>query len=143
MFTKYMNGDFEASDPLPSITSDLPPRRARAAWFDPNGVQKGFWSFNKSQQAWKLTLAANSTTNEAKRKLLFGTSQRVTLADAPWIPMFFVPARTGLGARSRTSTPSRAGGGIFGKSGKAEHRNVRGPLPPSWRPPETLPRNGR
>ena len=25
--------------------------------------------------------------------------QRLTLADAPWVPLFFVPARTGLGSK--------------------------------------------
>ena len=99
LFTKYMNGDYEASDPLPSITADvLVPDELALAWLDPKGVQKGFWSFYKSQKAWALTLAANSTTNEAKRKQLFGQMQRLTLADAPWVPLFFVPARTGLGA---------------------------------------------
>ena len=99
LFTKYMNGDYEASDPLPSITSDvLVPDELALAWFDPTGVQKGFWTFYKSQQAWKLTQAANSTTSEVARKRIFGQLQRLTLADAPWVPMFFVPARTGLGA---------------------------------------------
>ena len=76
LFTKYMNGDYEASDPLPSITSNVSSPTARAAWLDPNGVQKGFWTFYKSPQAWKLTLAANSTTDQAKRKQLFGRIQR-------------------------------------------------------------------
>jgi len=97
LFTKYMNGDYEASDPLPSITSDvLVPDELALAWLDPTGVQKGFWSFYKSPQAWKLTLAANSTTNEATRKKLFGQIQQLTMDDAPWVPLFFVPARTGL-----------------------------------------------
>jgi len=99
LFTKYMNGDYEASDPLPSITSDvLVPDELALAWLDPKGVQKGFWSFYKSQQAWKLTLRANSTTNEATRKRVFHQLQRQTLEDAPWVPLFYVPARTGLGA---------------------------------------------
>jgi peptide/nickel transport system substrate-binding protein len=99
LFTKYMNGDYVASDPLPSITADvLVPDELALAWLDPKGVQKGFWSFYKSQKAWTLTLAANSTTNEGKRKQLFRQLQRLTLADAPWVPLFFVPARTGLGA---------------------------------------------
>lgn len=97
LFTKYMNGDYEASDPLPSITADvLVPDELALAWLDPKGVQKGFWSFYKSQKAWALTLAANSTTNEAKRKKTFSQLQRLTLDDAPWVPLFFVPARTGL-----------------------------------------------
>jgi peptide/nickel transport system substrate-binding protein len=100
LFTKYMNGDYEASDPLPSITSDvLVPDELALAWLDPKGVQKGFWSFYKSQKAWDLTLAANSTTNEAQRKKIFGQIQRLTLDDAPWVPLFFVPARTGLGSK--------------------------------------------
>ena len=99
LFTKYMNGDYEASDPLPSITSDvLVPDELALAWLDPNGVQKGFWSFYKSNRAWALTLAANSTTNEAKRRQVFHRLQRLTLDDAPWVPLFFVPARTGLRA---------------------------------------------
>jgi peptide/nickel transport system substrate-binding protein len=97
LFTKYMNGDYQASDPLPSITSDvLVPDELALAWLDPKGVQKGFWSFYKSDAAWKLTQAANSTTNEAKRKQLFRQLQRLTLADAPWVPLFYVPSRTGL-----------------------------------------------
>ena len=100
LFTKYMNGDYEASDPLPSITADvLVPDELALAWLDPKGVQKGFWSFYKSQKAWDLTLAANSTTDEAKRKKVFGQIQRLTLDDAPWVPLFFVPARTGLGSK--------------------------------------------
>jgi peptide/nickel transport system substrate-binding protein len=100
LFTKYMNGDYEASDPLPSITADvLVPDELALAWLDPKGVQKGFWSFYKSQKAWDLTLEANSTTDEAKRKQVFGQMQRLTLADAPWVPLFFVPARTGLGSK--------------------------------------------
>ena len=42
---------------------------------------------------------ANSTTDEAKRKKVFGQMQRLTLDDAPWVPLFFVPARTGLGSK--------------------------------------------
>jgi peptide/nickel transport system substrate-binding protein len=100
LFTKYMNGDYQASDPLPSITADvLVPDELALAWLDPKGVQKGFWSFYKSQKAWNLTLQANSTTDEAKRKKVFGQMQRLTLDDAPWVPLFFVPARTGLGAK--------------------------------------------
>ena len=100
LFTKYMNGDYEASDPLPSITSDvLVPDELALAWLEPGGVQHGFWSYYTSKKAWSLTLAANSSTDEAKRKKLFGQIQRLTLQDAPWIPMFFVPARTGLGAK--------------------------------------------
>ena len=100
LFTKYMNGDYEASDPLPSITADvLVPDELALAWLDPKGVQKGFWSFYKSQKAWDLTLQANSTTDEAKRKQVFGQIQKLTLADAPWVPLFFVPARTGLGSK--------------------------------------------
>ena len=84
LFTKYMNGDYEASDPLPSITSDvLVPDELALAWLDPNGVQKGFWSFYKSPQAWNLTLAANSTTDEAKRKQLFGQIQQLTMDGRP------------------------------------------------------------
>ena len=97
LFTKYMNGDYEASDPLPTITSDvLVPDELALAWFDPKGVQKGFWSFYKSNKAWALTKGANGTTNQAKRKQLFGQLQKLTLDDAPWVPMFFVPARTGI-----------------------------------------------
>ena len=93
LFTKYMQGDYEASDPLPSITSDvLVPDELALAWLEPNGVQHGFWSYYTSRKAWALTLAANSTTDEAKRKKIFGQLQRLTLDDAPWVPMFFVPA---------------------------------------------------
>jgi peptide/nickel transport system substrate-binding protein len=74
------------------------PDELALAWLDPNGVQKGFWSFYKSNKAWALTLAANSTTNEAKRRQVFHRLQRLTLDDAPWVPLFFVPARTGLRA---------------------------------------------
>ena len=62
-------------------------------------MQQGFWSFYKSQKAWDLTLQANSTTDEAKRKKVFGQIQQLTLDDAPWVPLFFVPARTGLGSK--------------------------------------------
>ena len=42
LFTKYMNGDYEASDPLPSITSDvLVPDELALAWLDPNGRAEG------------------------------------------------------------------------------------------------------
>ena len=100
LFTKYMNGDYQASDPLPSITADvLVPDELALAWLDPKGVQKGFWSFYKSQKAWDLTLQANSTTDEATRKKVFGQIQKLTLEDAPWVPLFFVPARTGLGSK--------------------------------------------
>ena len=100
LFTKYMQGDYEASDPLPSITSDvLVPDELALAWLEPNGVQHGFWSYYTSKQAWALTLAANSTTNEAKRRHLFSQIQHLTLADAPWVPLFFVPARTGLSSK--------------------------------------------
>lgn len=100
LFTKYMQGDYQASDPLPTITSDvLVPDELALAWLEPNGVQHGFWSYYKSKKAWSLTLAANGTTNEAKRKRVFGRIQRLTLADAPWVPLFFVPARTGLSSK--------------------------------------------
>src|SRR4029078_2094894 len=95
--TKYTNGDYEASAPLPSITSDvLVPDEIALAWLDPKGVQKGFWSFYKSQKAWDLTLQANSTTDEAKRKKLFGQIPKLTLDGPPWVSMFFVPARNAL-----------------------------------------------
>ena len=143
LFTKYMNGDYEASDPLPSITSDvLVPDELALAWFDPNGVQKGFWSFYKSQQAWKLTLAANSTTNEAKRKLLFGRLQRVTLADAPWIPMFRARPHRSRGEGPELPHPRERVVESLGSLEKLSTEMSGGRHHRRGGPRQTLPRNG-
>ena len=121
LFTKYMNGDYEASDPLPSITADvLVPDELALAWLDPKGVQKGFWSFYKSQKAWDLTLQANSTTDEAKRKQVFGQIQKLTLATRRGCRCSSCRRAPGSGRRCRTSTRSRAAGGTSGRSGRAE-----------------------
>ena len=41
LFTKYMNGDYEASDPLPTITADvLVPDELALAWLDPKACSR-------------------------------------------------------------------------------------------------------
>ena len=113
--------------PAASITADvLVPDELALAWLDPNGVQKGFWSFYKSQKAWDLTLAANSTTDEAKRKKLFGQMQRSRSPTRRGCRCSSCPRAPDSARRSRTSTRSRAAGGTSGRSGRAEQR-VRGP----------------
>ena len=100
LFTKYMNGDYEASDPLPSITADvLVPDELALAWLDPKGVQKGFWSFYKSQKAWDLTLAGELDDGRGEAQAGLRPDPAADARDAPWVPLFFVPARTGLGSK--------------------------------------------
>ena len=128
LFTKYMNGDYEASDPLPSITADvLVPDELALAWLDPKGVQKGFWSFYKSQEAWELHARGELDDGRGEAQAgLRPDAERHARRRAVGAAVLRARAHRARRRRSRTSTRSRAAGGTSGRSGRAEH-DVRGP----------------
>ena len=74
LFTKYMNGDYEASDPLPSITvRRARARRARARVARPErACRRASGRSTRARRRGSSRSPANSTTNEAKRKQVFG-----------------------------------------------------------------------
>ena len=122
LFTKYMNGDYEASDPLPAITADvLVPDELALAWLDPKGVQKGFWSFYKSQKALGSSRSRRTrrrTRRSASRSSGRSSSSRSTTPRG--CRCSSCRHAPGSARRCRTSTRWRAAGGTSGRSGRAE-----------------------
>ena len=82
---------------MPLITSDvLVPDELALLWLEwTPGQQSFFTQFKNSKLAADVTLA-NRTTNQAKRGALWRKIQAESMADAPWVPLYFVPARTAL-----------------------------------------------
>ena len=121
LFTKYMNGDYVASDPLPSITADvLVPDELALAWLDPKGVQKGFWCFYKSQKAWR---SHSRRTRRRTRRSAGRSSAGCSGSRSPThrgCRCSSCPHARGCGRTCRISTRSRAAGGTSGRSGSAE-----------------------
>jgi peptide/nickel transport system substrate-binding protein len=97
LFTDYSEGKYQAAIPMPLITSDvLVPDELALLWLEwTPGQQSFFTQFKNSKLAADVTLA-NRTTNQAKRGALWRKIQAESMADAPWVPLYFVPARTAL-----------------------------------------------
>jgi peptide/nickel transport system substrate-binding protein len=97
LFTDYSKGKFQASIPLPVITSDvLVPDELALAWLQWTPGYQGFFTSYRNDKVGKLVQQANRATNDAKRAALWKTVQATSMNDAPWVPLFFVPARTAV-----------------------------------------------
>jgi peptide/nickel transport system substrate-binding protein len=96
LFTDFSKGKFQASIPLPVITSDvLVPDELALAWLQWTPGYQGFFTQYKNPAVAKLVRTANAAS-EAARPALWRNIQKTSMADAPWIPLFFVPARTAV-----------------------------------------------
>ncbi len=110
LFTDFSKGKFQASIPLPVITSDvLVPDELALAWLQWTPGYQAFFTQYKNPTIKKLVLQANAATTDAKRASLWKTIQVKSMADAPWIPLFFVPARTAVRDRVQNLRTLRSG----------------------------------
>jgi peptide/nickel transport system substrate-binding protein len=97
LFTDYSKGKFEVSIPLPVITSDvLVPDELALAWLQWTPGYQGFFTNYRNDKLGALVRKANQTLNEGRRGALWRQIQRISMRDCPWIPLFFVPARTAV-----------------------------------------------
>ncbi len=97
LFTDYSEGKYQASIPMPLITSDvLVPDELALAWLQWTPGQQSFFTQYKNPALTREILLANRTTNQAKRAALWVEIQKQSMADAPWAPLFFVPSVTAV-----------------------------------------------
>lgn len=97
LFTQYSKGNYQASIPLPKITSDISvPDELAIAWLQYSPGYQSFFTFYKSSVVGALVAKANRTVAEPKRAALWRKVQRLSMQDAPWVPLFFVPATTAV-----------------------------------------------
>lgn len=97
LFTDYSQGKYQASIPMPLITSDvLVPDELALAWLQWTPGQQSFFTQYRNPAISREVRLANRTPNQAKRGALWVKIQRQTMQDAPWAPLYFVPARTAV-----------------------------------------------
>jgi peptide/nickel transport system substrate-binding protein len=97
LFTAYSKGDFQAAIPLPSLTSDvLVPDELALAWLRWTKGYQSFFTQYKSPAVESLVTQANAATDDAKRAQLWQQVQQKSMAEAPWVPIVFPPALTGV-----------------------------------------------
>ena len=97
LFTDYSEGKYQASIPMPLITSDvLVPDELALAWLQWTPGQQSFFTQYKNAALSSDVQLANRTTNQAKRAALWVQIQRQSMQDAPWAPLYFVPEITAV-----------------------------------------------
>jgi peptide/nickel transport system substrate-binding protein len=97
LFTDYSEGKYQASIPMPLITSDvLVPDELALAWLQWTPGQQSFFTQYRNPAIAREVRLANRTPNEKARAALWVKIQRQTMQDAPWAPLYFVPARTAV-----------------------------------------------
>jgi peptide/nickel transport system substrate-binding protein len=97
LFTDYSQGKYQAAIPMPLITSDvLVPDELALAWLQWTPGQQSFFTNYKNTALGADVRLANRTVNKAKRAALWRKIQVESMQDAPWVPLYFVPARTAL-----------------------------------------------
>jgi peptide/nickel transport system substrate-binding protein len=110
LFTDFSKGKFQASIPLPVITSDvLVPDELALAWLQWTPGYQAFFTQYKSAAIKKLVVQANAATSNTTRASLWTKIQTQSMTDAPWIPLFFVPARTAVRDRVQNLRTLRSG----------------------------------
>jgi peptide/nickel transport system substrate-binding protein len=97
LFTAYSAGSYQASIPLPSITSDvLVPDELALAWLRWTPGYLSFYTQYKDPAVASLVVRANQATTDSLRASLWPQVQVKSMADAPWVPLVFPPALTGV-----------------------------------------------
>jgi peptide/nickel transport system substrate-binding protein len=97
LFTDYSEGKYQASIPMPLITSDvLVPDELALAWLQWTPGQQSFFTQYRNPTISREVRLANRTPNQKARGALWVKIQRQSMQDAPWAPLYFVPARTAV-----------------------------------------------
>jgi peptide/nickel transport system substrate-binding protein len=97
LFTAYSAGSYQASIPLPSITSDvLVPDELALAWLHWNSSYQSFFTQYKDPVVAALVVKANQSTSDSERASLWPQVQAKSMADAPWVPLVFPASLTGV-----------------------------------------------
>ncbi len=97
LFTDFSKGKYQATIPMPVITSDiLVPDELGLSWLQWTPGYQGFFTNYKNPALGRMVATANQTLNEAKRGAMWRKIQAISMRDCPWIPLFFVPARTAV-----------------------------------------------
>jgi peptide/nickel transport system substrate-binding protein len=101
LFTRYLAKNWEVCVPLPQFTSDVDvPDEVATLFYDtsPSNAIAGFvtgWKI--PPKLWTLTQEAAKSTSDAERTRLWHAVQKLAMAQAPWVTLFFLPAVTAVG----------------------------------------------
>ena len=110
LFNAYSAGNYQASIPLPSITSDvLVPDELALAWLVWSPSYQSFFTQYKDPTVASMVVQANRSTSEAQRAQLWPRIQQLSMNDAPWIPIVFPPALTAVSSRVQNFQTLRSG----------------------------------
>lgn len=97
LFGEFAEGNYQAAIPLPKITSDvLVPDELAIAWLRWEPGYQSFFTQYKNPEVSKLVTQANRATDSAERESLWQEVQSKSMDDAPWVPIVFPPASTGI-----------------------------------------------
>jgi peptide/nickel transport system substrate-binding protein len=97
LFTAYSAGNYQAAIPLPSLTSDvLVPDELALAWLRWTPGYQSFFTQYKNPAVERLVEQANQSTKESQQASLWQQVQTQSMKDAPWVPVVFPPALTGV-----------------------------------------------
>lgn len=97
LFTEYSAGNYQAAIPVPTLTSDvLVPDELALAWLRYTKGYQSFFTQYKSPAVESLVSQANAAQDDAQRANLWQQVQTKSMADAPWVPIVFPPALTGV-----------------------------------------------
>jgi peptide/nickel transport system substrate-binding protein len=97
LFDQYSKGNYQASIPLPKITSDIAvPDELAVAWLEYSPGYQSFFTYYNNPVIGALVNKANHAVGDTKRAALWRRVQRLSMQDAPWVPLFFVPAVTAV-----------------------------------------------
>jgi peptide/nickel transport system substrate-binding protein len=110
LFTQYSKGNYQASIPLPLITADIgAPDELGLAWLQYTPGYQSFFTFYRNNKVASLVRAANRTLSTTTRAALWRKIQRLSMADAPWVPMFFTPSVTAVRDNVKNFSTLQAG----------------------------------
>lgn len=98
--SRYFGGRWQIAIPTPTFTSDVPvPDEVALLFYRPppaNPIGGFATGWKIPPRLWQLTQKFVESTKQSERRTLWPQIQRLTMREAPWVTLFFVPAVTGL-----------------------------------------------
>jgi len=76
------------------------PDEVASLFYDPspsNAISAFITGWKIPPKLWTLTKQALNATGDAQRAVLWPAVQKLALEQAPWVPLFFLPAVTAVG----------------------------------------------
>jgi ABC-type transport system substrate-binding protein len=100
LFSKYESKNWQVAVPLVQFTSDVNvPDEVASLFYDPspsNAISAFITGWKMPPQLWTMTQEALNATSDAQRAVLWPKVQKLALDQAPWVPLFFLPAVTAV-----------------------------------------------